>query len=306
MIQSTIKCGSIIENALMRSGMLSISGYGLSKTDLLNFVHESTIDIARKHFEMEKENYYGSRPCIQIQNGKFSTGSGASYDGTTSRLTYTGVTMSFAPTKNDVGKVITFFNASQPNQFFAGIISAFIDSIPPKHEIALFTPVPSIANVTAITIGNWLLSGDVIMLNGDNQVFSPENLSVYDMSNRIPIEMVSLEAFDYMKSMAKYQNSSHRWGRYKRTAIEFAAGDNANPVGSLMISAYWEPLRPRDYDSPVYASDVRLTEIENRLIIKLLSIKNKTFVNEQDFTPVEVQTEQLDDKATKEAENRVR
>jgi len=305
MIQSTVKCGVIIENALMRSDMEAISGYGISEANLFNLFHESTVDIAKKHFETDKENYYESRPIIQIQNGKFSTGSGASYDVSTSRLTLS-ITMSIAPTKNDEGKIITFFNAAQVSQFFAGIITAFIDGAPAQYEIALFNPLPSVANVTAITVGSWLLTGSTITFNGNNQIFSPENLSVYDTTNRLGIEMVSLEKFDYMKSMARYQQSSHRWGRYKRSSVEFAAGDNAPPLGPVVVSAYWQPQRPGDFNSPVYASDLRLTEIENRLIVKLLSIKNRSFVPEQDFTAVEIQTKQLEDAQSREAEARVR
>jgi hypothetical protein len=206
--------------------------------------------------------------------------------------------MSPSISEKDINKVITFFDKDNNTKFVAGVITAYISGTPKMHEITPFNPVGSITNVSNITIGDWLVSGDVITLTQGNNIFSPENISLYDTVNKTFIEMVSYKEFDYRKSMAKYQDGSTRYCRYKRTSIEFAAGSSAPTLGTLRLSGYWEPKRPGGLNSPVYASDTRLAEIEDRLCVKLTGIKLKSFVPQADTTTVEVQTAQLRDEDT--------
>lgn len=236
----------------------------------------------------------------------FTYGNIASYDASTGRITYPDG-MNPLPNANDIGKVITFFNGDlNPIQVAVGVINAFVLGTHRYHELEMMFPVNDIASATNITICEWLVTNNVIILTDGNVIMIPENIALYDVTNKQKIEMTSYQEFDYRKTLNDYTTSDARWARYRKSVIDIHSGDDASPLGTLRISAYFEPRKPGDFDSPLSVPDSRVPEVEERFVALLLSIREKTLIPKRDLSVFELQTARVADADTKEDQSEVR
>jgi hypothetical protein len=266
-------------------------------------LHEANLEVARAHFETDKESYYYTRPVLGSTNGKFVAGGSLAYNASTKRVDVTG--LSPTATSNDIGKIITFFDgATSPARFFAGVITAF--PVANTYEVTLYHPAPSLSAVANVTVGDWLVAGDVIMLTGDNQVLSPENMSLFDITNDYEISLVSYKEFQTRRTLTGFNASSARWAKYSKTSIELTAGSLAPALGTLRISAYWVPPKSGDFTSPIYCPDDRVSEVEDRLLNRLLSFKYKQPAQVMPVQQAELSTIQLKSKSDLEDIQKVR
>jgi len=304
-VTSQFLAGHVIENALKRAGMLALQRWNLMESDLLHILHQSVLDVAKINFELHKEDFYETRTTLGSTNGKFSQGV-FTYDASTQRLSLSG-TLYPAANDFDVNKVVTFFDAaSYPNKFYAGIIKAFINSSPPAYEIVPFFDIPSLQLIINITVGDWLPTGDVIYLTGENQILSPENLVLYDLANKDVIDIVDYVVFQRRLELDLWRNSDARWATYHKTVIRLAQGIKAPPIGTILISAYWIPHRAGDFNSPLFISDDLVPQVEERMVLKLMAIKTKQIVPEPSVVAAEIQEVPLADIRTKIERERVR
>lgn len=267
MIKSSTRAGVMIINALKRADMLGVNKYGLSVQELLNLHDDTVRESFAANFEKDKFDYYETRPVQAIVNGKF--GATGSYDSALQQLT---VTMTPTGSTKDIGKVVTFFDSSMTTPpGYAGLINDFI--APNIYAITLFYPIPNIPAVINVTVIDWLVTGSVIRLIPPNEIATSEHLEIVDIFNNEVIDIVSYDEFNRRATKLIYSSSTKHWARYKSNAIEFAAGSQAPALGTIRISAYWVPPRSTNFGSSVYAPDKRLGEIEERLVLKLLSRK---------------------------------
>lgn len=268
MVRASFKAGQVIENALKRAQMLALSRFGLSVKNVLHMLDESIVAVAQAHFQTDKEMFYASKPVQGTTNGKY--GATGSYDSVTRTLT---VTMTPTLSANDIGKVVTFFDSSTtPKRAFAAVIEDIADGST-GYIINPYYPIPNIASALYISVLDWLLVGDVLNLTDNNQIFSPENLSLYDLSSGYTINLVSYQEFDRRKGQLMYSDGKSRWARYTGATIDFAAGSSADPLGTLMVGAYWIPPKLTSLGQSVPISDKRVPEVEDELVRRLLSIR---------------------------------
>lgn len=200
----------------------------------------------------------------------FYYGALPSYDATLSRIT---VTMTPAGSTRDIGKVITFFEGPVDGVAYAGKVINFLTT-PDRYEVALFiTPPSSLAWIKNIQVIDWLPTGNVIRLIGVNEIMSPENIELFDVTNNAVIDMVPYEEFNRRLKMLLYTTGSRWWARFRNNTVELSSGSTAPALGTCRISAYWVPLPSTDLDSAIYINDKRVPATEERLISKLLSVK---------------------------------
>lgn len=293
--------GASIESALKRAGMLDVQNYALNESDLVNYLNDCVLEIARKYFEFDKESYYDSRTVLGTTTGKFTQPASGTitYSSTTKRLTASAST-TWAST--DAGKAITFFDNTS-GRFFAGIIASLVSA--DVLEIVPFFHVPDLTSVVNVTIGDWLLSGNTIRLYGENQLMSPENLVVFDATNGTPIDVVDMKEFNLRKTMVDYTDGSEVWAWFKKSSIDIASGTEAPVLGTLSVSGYWIPPKSSAFDSPIYCPDQRLSEVEDLLVLKLLSVKTHQPIPTS-TTQVELQSQSVKDKESREDVQAVR
>lgn len=257
MILSTYKAGQIVEQGLKTVGMLAMSRFGLTVENVLDKLHQSVIDVVNAHFPDDKRNYHETRLTGGITNGKRGDLSVA-YNAATREL---GAVVTPPATANDVGKLITFFDFTPAiPTFHYGIIQNYI-SAGPKYVIQTFYDIPDLVDVRHVTVGHVLITGDVLVLGQGNELFSAEDLVVYDASNQQTIDIVDDDTFHRRLKMSTWKNGDMRWGRYKSRTIEFANGTQAPEVGTLFVSGYWVPPRPTSLADGVYVSDTRIPEV---------------------------------------------
>jgi hypothetical protein len=304
MVKSNVMAGTVIERALKRAQMLDIGEYKIHSSELLTLLHEGVLEVARKHFEMDKENYYEPRPMLMESNGKFAA-TGTTYTASTKRL---AADMTPIATSADIGKVVTFFDAAQtPNKFFAGMITD-VDTAasPTEYEVTLFFPSPDLVNIVNVTVGAWANGGLIIPITGENQIFSAENMVLFDISNSNTVEFVDYNEFEFRMSLSQYREGDSMWARYRRSAIDIAVGTGLTVIGTMRLSAYFQPPKAGDFDSLVSIDDVRLGEVEERMVQRLLSIKSGTPLPALDTTQAELAMIPLQDKDTKQQIEAVR
>ena len=274
MVKSTTVAGTVAERALNRTGMLAIAKYGISMDNVLKLTNLSVREVAAKYFETEKEAYYDSRIILGKNNGKFCA-SGASWSQNTKAL---AVTMNPLATSSDIGKAITFFDGnSTPNQFFSGIISGFAS--PSTYYVNLFYQVTDLSNVVNVTVGYWLLDGTSIQLNDENQIFVPDKMALYDSLNNSTLDIVDYHEFEYRKTLNEYSNGGTAWCRYRKNMIDVFVGAAYPPLGTLVLSAYFEPDSAGDFDAQLSISEIHIGEVEDTLVNRLMAIKNHTAYN---------------------------
>ena len=268
MVKSTEKSGSLIESALKKMGMLAISRYSLTVNDILAMLYRAELDVIRAHWEQDKDGYYETRIGQATTNAKYAA-SGASYNEATGELT---ATMSPVASVNDVGKMVTFFDVAT-GVGVIGTITDFVAGSPTKYVVSTFFPIPTLASVQGVTVMDTLLTGDMLRLTDGNEIWTPEKLEIYDLSNQVVIKLVPNEEFNNRKRLDVWKNGSTRWARYMKTAIEFAAGLGASQIGTLKIAAYWLPPRTKSLNDTLYCGDARLGEVERALMMSLFELK---------------------------------
>ena len=302
MIKSTEKSGVLIESALKKMGMLAISRYGLTIRDILAMLYRAELDVIRAHWEQDKDGYYETRIGQDTTNFK-RCASGASYDETTGELT---ATMIPTPASiNDIGKMITFFDAAT-GVGIMGTISGFIAGSPTKYVVVLNVPVPDLPSVESITVADTILGGDLLKLNDGNEIWAPEKLEIYDLTNDEVVLVVDNEDFNRRRELNTWKDGSTRWARYMKSAIEFSAGSEAPPIGTLKLSAYWLPPRTKSSNDTLYCSDIRLGEVERALMMALFELKTGRPAIALDATREERFQEQMETGQTKEEQSKVR
>lgn len=304
MVKSQTQAGVVIFNALARADMVDIGTYGLTFTDLLHWLHVSVVNVARRHFAVEKENYYDTRPTIGRTNGKFGTGGLSTYTQATKRLS---ITMDPVANDADIGKLVTFFDGgSSPASFHAGIITDFISGSPTQYEVTLFLPVPDLAQVQNVTVGDWLMNGVTLHLLGENQVFSPENMKLRDITNNILIPVTEFNDYEFMTTQDAFDADGDKcYARYRKNIIDVFVPTGALSPGTLMLSAYYLPTKASDFEIELSVDETRVPEVEEDFLRRMLSLKMKQ-PSMQDTTVEELQTTALDDPKAKDDKSKGR
>jgi hypothetical protein len=299
-MKSYFTSGEFVEQAIVRAGMLDHTMWKLRDQSLLTMLSAVVYELAMQNFEIDKPFYYSTKMVTPIHNGKRSVASG-SYNATSGILT---VLMTPYASINDVGKVVTFFDADT-NIMYAGVIEDFIPGAVPQFELRLFIDAPTIATVTHVTIGNWLIDGDVIQLTGDYKLFSSENIVITDLKNECQCDIKNAQEFARRKTMKVYRDSSSRWAMYENGAIRFNAGSNAPAMGTMVVGGYWLPNKIRSFASKVQIPEHRVEDAMTRMTAKLLGIKNGQPVSTSDMNK-EVVNEKLRDEESKNDIEKVR
>ena len=307
MISAFVTVGESIERVLKSLDMEAVGRYGLTEQNLLDTYHQAVLAEARATFDQNKEDYYSTRISLMLNDGKFSS-AGGTYTRSTKRL---ALTMDPVADANDIGRLIYFFNAATtPKQLLMGVITNYYAGSPTQYEILPFYDVPDLASVVNVTVGP--TPTPTIALVGENRIFAPENLVIYDLLNRRPIETVSYGEFELRKSLAEYRESDSHWARYRRTAIDIANGTSAPPLGTVNLSAYFEPVIAPGYDSHPSISDKLIPGVESRFGLMLLAMKSgqpaQQSVAQDKFSEARAEgaNKQLADKQTIEAVAKVR
>jgi len=296
MVKSQTQAGVVIFNALARADMIDIGSYGLTFTDLLHWLHVSVVNVARRHFQVEKENYYDTRPTIGKTNGKFGTGGLGTYTQATKRVV---ITMSPVANAGDIGKLITFFDAgSIPPSFHAGIITDYIGNSPTEYEVTLFLPVPNLAQIQNVTVGDWLMNGVTLHLLGENQIFSPENMKLRDITNNILIPVEEFNDYELMATQTDFIDGDKCYARYRKSVIDIFVPTAALSPGTLMLSAYYLPTRAAEFETLLSIDETRLPEVEEEFLRRMMSLKMKQ-PSLSDTTGEELQVTALDDDKAK-------
>lgn len=290
MVQSNSRVGDVLKRGLLKAKMMNIAAYGLTATDLMQILYGCVLEVARIHFDTDKEDWYDVRYPIGSTNAKRADEGGV-YDSSTRRLT---ITMSPIAAAEDVGKGISFFDLGTGNGFSA-TISGFV--APNIYEIALWFNVPSMDNVGHVTVLDWYSNrhGNMV-LTEHNQLFSPENLVIFDVSNSKAIDVVTPDEFERRKSQPDYSSSDQRWAMCRKSAIEFAAGTGAPVMGMLQVTGFFLPPTISYFESFIPLSDVRIGELEQRFLLGLLEIKHGQPIEKPGVMQAEMGTYQLKDR----------
>lgn len=303
MVRASTYNGTIIISCLRKAQMLAHGKYSLSETDLLNILSNNIRRVAIRDFENSKEQFYEARPVASRTNGKFGEGPG-SYASLTNILS---IDMTPAGSIADVGKVITFFDTTTtPRRCFPGTIVAFTAGNPGQYQIVPIFNTPDLASIADVTVLDWLI-GDAnsIRILPPNEILSPENIVVFDVSNKKVIDIVDYAEFERRKKMDIYLNGKTWWGRYRKTAIDLASGSNAPPLGTVTISAYWVPFRSVSYGGYPCISETLVPSVEDLMVQELLSIKTGQPLPSSDVER-KFQERQFEDRETREDQEKVR
>jgi hypothetical protein len=142
-----------------------------------------------------------------------------------------------------------------------------------KYTITTFFPIPTLSNVIHVTVIDTLLNSDLLRLTGDNEIWTEDDIEIWDMVNDESISIIPPDEFRARREKDTWRTGSTRWARYMKNNIEFDAGTGAAAIGTIRVSAYWVPPRSKSLNDFVYASDTRLAEIERALMTSLFEMK---------------------------------
>jgi len=239
----------------------------LFESTLLSMLSSQMYEVIREYFEKDKTFYYSTKLVYPVRNGKFGL-EGGSYVKSTGKLT---ITISPPSSAVDIGKIVTFFDATTGNMF-AGIIIDYAPGVSPAYIIDTFDDINNIASVKWVTVGDWLWSGDVILLN-KHKLITIDDLDIYDVTNSEKINIIEPCEFGIRSDGIFYRDSASRWAKIENDAIRFGSGSTAPAMGVLIISGYWLPPKIMSMDTKVPMPDIRINLLSDRLVNILLAAK---------------------------------
>lgn len=175
------------------------------------------------------------------------------------------------------------------------------------YLLSLFAPpTGDLLSVVNVTVGNTIADSALITLVDPNTIMAPENLNLFDITNSSVIEVVPYHEFDRRKTVGIYRDSQLRWARYNRGNIELAAGTAAPRIGTLRLSAYFEPPTLTVLTARPNVPNSRIKEILDAFVIRLIAIREKTIIPTRTVEEEELQTEAIEDKQSRIDKAKVR